>query len=126
MKIFTIIIPAIFIMSLALTGFADQKLVDRKHPLSKTEQDLMKQAKIPIEEAKKIALKKEPGKIFDWELENENGRVIYSIQIQLPTDKKYSREVNVDSNTGKIVGIEKEDLRKELNGSDEENDNDKD
>src|SRR5262245_31677209 len=90
MKFIRIIPLLLFAISLAVCGFSQQPLEGRKHPLSQTEQDLMKQAKISLDEAKKIALKKAPGTIFHWELEKENGRVIYSIEIQLSNDKKYS------------------------------------
>src|SRR5438045_795261 len=114
MKIYRILLLAFIAFSFTLCVFAAQKLEGRNHPLTAEEQSLMKQAKVSIDEAKKIALHKAPGKIFNWELENEDNRVIYSIQIQLPNDKKYSREVNVDANTGKIVGIEKENLSTQL------------
>src|SRR5436309_1957159 len=119
MRIFFLFSLIICMFCLAPAGFSDQQLEGRKHPLTQAEQDLMKQVKISFDEAKKIALKKEPGTIFNWELEKENGRVIYSIEIQLPNDKKQSREVNVDANTGKIVGIEKENLAKQLKASGE-------
>jgi uncharacterized membrane protein YkoI len=91
---------------------ADQ-LEGRKKPLSKTEQVLAKKAKLSFAEAKKKALEKAPGQIFNWELEMEEGKIIYSFEIELPDDKKYSREVNVDGNSGKIIDVEKEDLKKQ-------------
>ena len=91
-----------------------QPLEGRQHPLSKTEQALAKQAKLTFEEAKKVALEKVPGTIFNWELEKENGKIIYSIVSQLPDDKIYCREVNVNAMTGKIVAVEKENLKRQL------------
>ena len=88
-----------------------EKLEGRNKPLSKEEQVLAKKAKLTFADAKKIALQKAPGKIFNWELEMEEGKIIYSFEIELPDDKKYSREVNVDANTGKIIDVEKEDLK---------------
>jgi uncharacterized membrane protein YkoI len=88
-----------------------QKLEGRNKPLSKEEQVLTKKAKLTFADAKKIALQKAPGQIFNWELEMEEGKIIYSFEIELPDDKKYSREVNIDAMTGKIIDVEKEDLK---------------
>jgi uncharacterized membrane protein YkoI len=88
-----------------------EKLEGREHPLSKEEQVLAKKAKLSFAEAKKIALTKAPGQIFNWELEMEDGKIIYSFEIELPDDKKYSREVDVDAMSGKIVEVDKEDLK---------------
>ena len=88
-----------------------EKLEGRQHPLTKEEQVLAKKAKLSFAEAKKIALTKAPGQIFNWELEMEDGKIIYSFEIELPDDKKYSREVDVDAMTGKIIDVDKEDLK---------------
>jgi uncharacterized membrane protein YkoI len=88
-----------------------EKLEGRQHPLTKEEQVLAKKAKLSFAEAKKKALEKAPGQIFNWELEMEEGKIIYSFEIELPDDKKFSREVDVDAMTGKIIEVEKEDLK---------------
>ena len=61
---------------------------------------LRKDAKISMEQAKKTALAKEPGKIQSKELEQENGKLIYSFDIRT---KQGIREVNVDAKNGNIV-----------------------
>lgn len=106
-----IAILLIFVNILVCGSVLAEKLEGRQHPLSKEEQVLAKKAKLTFAEAKKKALEKAPGQIFNWELEMEDGKIIYSFEIELPDDKKYSREVNVDANTGKIIDVEKEDLK---------------
>lgn len=56
--------------------------------------------KVTQAQAEQIALKKESGKIKSAEVEHENGRWIYSFDVQHGTQV---REVNVDANTGKVV-----------------------
>ncbi len=103
---------SLVVVSVLICGwiFAEQ-LQDRQRPMSKEEQVLAKKAKLPYTEAKKKALEKAPGQVFNWQLEMEDGKLIYSIEIELPDDKEFSREVNVDAMDGKIVEVEKEDLK---------------
>jgi hypothetical protein len=88
-----------------------EHLEDRQRPMSKEEQVLVKKAKLTYAEAKKKALEKAPGQVFNWQVEMEDGKLIYSIEIELPDDKQFSREVSVDAMNGKIVEVEKEDLK---------------
>ena len=77
-----------------------------------TQADLQKEAKITMEKAREIALSKvKNGKIASEELEREHGKLIYSFDIK--TDKPGVTEVNVNAITGKIVGIQKENAKKE-------------
>lgn len=67
-----------------------------------TGQELAKDARITIQEARAIALKAYPGKITDEELEKEAGgsRLRYSFDIK---HAKVTREVGVDALTGKVL-----------------------
>jgi hypothetical protein len=56
--------------------------------------------KLSMEEARKIAVAKEAGKVNSQELEKEKGRWIYSFDIE--RDKQI-HEVAGDANTGQIV-----------------------
>lgn len=60
-----------------------------------------KEAKITLEQAKAIALKKIPGEITDEDLEKERGRLQYAFDIKGTDGKIYDLEV--DAKTGKIV-----------------------
>ncbi len=59
-----------------------------------------KHAKLTKQQATAIATKKEPGTVRSGELEHENGRWIYSFDIQAGNQ---IHEVNVDANTGSVV-----------------------
>ena len=61
---------------------------------------LAKDAKITITEARAIALKTQPGKITEEELEKESGGLHYSFEIQAG---KASHEVSIDAQTGKVL-----------------------
>lgn len=66
---------------------------------------------IGMEKARKIATKKAKGKIESEELENENGKRVYSFDIR--NSKGTITEVQVEAFTGKIVSVEEEDAAKE-------------
>ena len=61
---------------------------------------LAKDAKITITEARAIALKTQPGKITEEELEKESGGLHYSFEIEAG---KASHEVSIDAQTGKVL-----------------------
>jgi uncharacterized membrane protein YkoI len=67
------------------------------------------QAKVVLADARAKALSIVPGKVVDEELEHEGGRWIYSFEIK-PTGetRKLIREVNIDADTGVVVGLETE------------------
>ena len=66
-------------------------------------------AKVAMADARTKALQLVPGKVVDEELEREGGRWIYSFEIK-PTGetRKLIKEVNIDADTGVVVGIETE------------------
>jgi uncharacterized membrane protein YkoI len=72
-----------------------------------TGQELSKQAKVSIAEARVIALKAHPGKITDEELEKEKGGtgLRYSFDIKRGG---VTQEVGVDAPTGKVLENKKE------------------
>ncbi|MCA1622586.1 MAG: PepSY domain-containing protein [Acidobacteria bacterium] len=76
-----------------------------------------KQVKISAKQARKTALERVSGTIIEEELEKENGRIVYSIEI-LDKDKKVF-DVEVDAETGAIVNVEEE------NEDDEDDDGEK-
>ena len=77
-----------------------------------TQAELQKEAKISMEKARAIALKRVPGgKIESAELEREHGKLIYSFDIK--TTKPGVTEVNVDAITGKVLSSKQETPAKE-------------
>ena len=88
---------------------------DEEENGTQTQAELAKQAKITEEQATKIALEKVPGTVNEVELEDENGTIVYGIEV-VSTDGT-QQDVKVDAQTGKIVKVEADDVE---NG--EEND----
>lgn len=67
------------------------------------------QAKVSLEEARRHALEKVPGKVIAEELEKEHGRWIYSFEIEADGGKADEiKEVNIDADSGEVVAIETE------------------
>jgi uncharacterized membrane protein YkoI len=56
-----------------------------------------------MEDAKKTALLEVPGTIVKAELDNENGKAVYSIEI---SNGKTTSDVKIDAVTGKVLNIE--------------------
>ena len=61
---------------------------------------LAKDARVTIIEARAIALKAQPGKVTEEELEKENGSLRYSFEIEAG---QTSHEVSIDAQTGKVL-----------------------
>jgi hypothetical protein len=73
-----------------------------------TEAQLMKQAKVTRGQAEKIALSKVPNGIIQaGEIENENGKLVWSFDIAKPGTKDIA-EVQIDAKTGKIASVKTE------------------
>jgi uncharacterized membrane protein YkoI len=77
------------------------------------------QAKVSKVDAEKTALTKAPGgTVKDYEIEMENGKLIWSFVFATPDTKDYFTEVNVDALTGDIVNVEKESAKSEAKEKD--------
>lgn len=61
-------------------------------------------SRISITDAMNIATEQIPGEIVKVELDTENGRLVYEVEIRNMHGVKY--EVEVDAQTGRIVKIE--------------------
>lgn len=68
-----------------------------------TGQELAKDAKITMKEAREIALKAFPGKITDEELEKEKGGSGLRYSFDIKKHGKATQEVGVDAVTGKVL-----------------------
>jgi uncharacterized membrane protein YkoI len=75
-------------------------------------EDLSKLAKIPEPQARKIALARVPGEVKSVELEREHDDIVYSYDIQAPSEIGVE-EVQVDATTGRILSIVHETQAKE-------------
>jgi Peptidase propeptide and YPEB domain len=77
---------------------------------SKTKVDpaLAAEAKISLDSARAIALKKVPhGSVASEELERENGHLIYSFDVKV-SGRSGIQEVNVNALTGRVLGVHHE------------------
>ncbi|MCY9697534.1 PepSY domain-containing protein [Paenibacillus alginolyticus] len=82
--------------------------------------NLQKQATITKEQSAAIAIGQVQGNVKDVQLEDENGVVVYNVQIQ--DSKGLLFEVKVDAKTGKITKQEQDNA--EQNGQDDTETND--
>lgn len=77
---------------------------------------LLARATVKADQAEALALKAVPGKVIESEIEEENGVLLYSFEIETADGV---REVEINAETGAVVSIENED------DEDDEDDDDK-
>lgn len=82
------------------------------------QQQLEKEAKISANKSTSIALKEVKGKVTDTELEDEDGTVVYGVEVTDDQGKKH--DVKVDAKTGKVLKVEADDENETENDSDQE------
>lgn len=80
---------------------------------SASQAKLARQAKITKEAAQETALKRAPGNVESSELEREHGKLVYSFDIR--NAKGTIDEVQVSALTGRVVRVEHETKRQEMN-----------
>ena len=96
------------LMKMSVVGGAAIALAVATIPaIAYTGQELAKDAKVSLTEARAIALKAHPGKITDEELEKEKGGsgLRYSFDIKRGA---VTQEVGVDAKSGKVLENKKE------------------
>lgn len=93
----------------------DDELSDQEE-----QNQLKKEAKITSEESESIALKEVKGDVIDNELDEENGTVVYSLEIT--DDQGVEHEVEIDAKTGEVLKKEKDDDADDEDEEDEEDD----
>ncbi|MGI8965351.1 MAG: PepSY domain-containing protein [Limisphaerales bacterium] len=104
MKIKTIIVSLLATALCASLSFTAQ---------AKDEKELEAKAKISKADAEKTALEKVPGgKIKEGEIEEENGKLIWSFDITTEGTKDIT-EVHVDANTGAVLETKVESAEEE-------------
>ncbi|WP_087972067.1 PepSY domain-containing protein [Oceanobacillus rekensis] len=84
---------------------------DDHKPKQQQENNVTKQV------SKEIALDRIPGTIEEVELDNEDGYIVYEVELQSEDDDEY--EVIINAQTGDILEIESDD-----NDNDDDDDND--
>lgn len=103
-KFGTLLVMTIFI-AFAMMGFED-KLKGSISVSGKKKSDFADLAKISMMDALKKAQEKYPGKPIEVELEEEDGYLVYKVEI-VGSDKSIM-ELSVDAGTGAILQMEKE------------------
>ncbi len=90
---------------------------ERRETKEKSENDsqdqaqLAREAKITMEQARAIALKRASGNVESGELEREHGQLVYSFDIR--NAQGTITEVQVNALTGKIVRVQRENKKQE-------------
>ncbi|AMX00331.1 PepSY domain-containing protein [Rummeliibacillus stabekisii] len=82
------------------------------------QQQLEKEAKISAEESTSIALKEVKGQVTDTELEDEDGAVVYGVEITDDQGKKH--DVKIDAKTGKVLKVDVDDENDSESDSEQE------
>ncbi|MFT4413407.1 PepSY domain-containing protein [Bacillus sp. UMB0728] len=82
------------------------------------QQQLEKEATISAEESTTIALKEVKGQVTDTELEDEDGTVVYGVEITDDQGKKH--DVKVDAKTGKVLKVDLDDENDSESDSEQE------
>jgi len=105
-KISTIIGSIVLIAFIAIGGvFAQQaKHTGSIHVNNDNEAEYASMATISLDSAIKTALNQVPGKVLKAELENENGYLVYGVEI-VKADKQIA-DVKVDAGNGKILKVD--------------------
>lgn len=106
-----LILSAILSAVLCTNAFAVTMTVTTRSGQDSKQTKLAKQARITMEQAREIALKRAPGAIEEEELEKEHGKLVYSFDIR--NEKDTLTEVQVNAKDGSIVSVEEEDAAME-------------
>ena len=95
----TVIAGAVLALSLSIGASPSWAIFE-------TKAELASMAQITMDKAVEIALRKIPGKAVEAEIEKEDGRAVYEIEIIDTTNTK--RKVHVDARTGDVVKAKKD------------------
>lgn len=108
MRTVTVLVTAL-VMGAATTACAPKETrVVQGISIAEDKAGLWAKATLPADSAVKIALARVPGgKVIDAELEEEDGRLIYSFVVKIE-GKEGAEEVHVDARTGEVVKVEHE------------------
>lgn len=115
-----------FVVSLALLGvigagqIALAKISGSISTQNHQQNEFPKLAKISPSEAAKVAMEKTPGDVLSIALENEDGSLVYAVEVV--SSQTGLHELNVDAGNGKILSDETKDHSHRESGEEEEAD----
>ena len=95
--------PIDYISSITTTNNNDDSIKETVQSEKTEAKELEKLAKITSDEAKIAALAKVNGEVKEIELDNENGNVVYSVEI---LSAGITVDVKVDAGNGKVLKVE--------------------
>jgi uncharacterized membrane protein YkoI len=107
----TLVVMTTFILTAGASLAAAAPKTRQENNETQEQARLQRQAKITMEQARDVALKRAPGNVESSELEREHGRLVYSFDIR--NSKGTIDEVQVSAITGKVVRVEHENKRQE-------------
>ncbi|MEZ0329368.1 MAG: PepSY domain-containing protein [Dissulfuribacterales bacterium] len=113
-KLITIIGSGLLVTSLAIagTGIAQTKANEVRTGTirieKQSEADYPAMAKLMPEQAAQLALQAAPGKVLKTELEDENGFLVYGVEVVTP--EKDILDVKIDAGSGEILAMQKDKL----------------
>lgn len=96
-----------------LVGASSAPLGPQKPTVKEERPGLLAKATISPDSAQRLALGKVPGgKVVEGEIEEEDGKLIYSFDVRVDGKAGY-REVHIDARTGEVLGVKQEGGAKE-------------
>ncbi|HEV7843589.1 MAG TPA: PepSY domain-containing protein [Pyrinomonadaceae bacterium] len=99
------------VLSLGMLVTASAQSNGQSNKESQTQARLARQAKITMEQAQEVALRRAPGNVESSELERERGKVVYSFDIR--NSRGTITEIQVSAITGRVVRVEQENKKQE-------------
>ena len=124
----TVLVTGIALVSLLQAGLSsaagnkDQQLTSGTIQVQQDESAYPGLAQITLEQAKDAALSNVQGEVLKIQLEDEDGFLVYGVEIVAP-DKSIS-DVKVDAGNGKVLRVDKDAADNERDGYDEGGKND--
>jgi hypothetical protein len=104
-----LLISGVALIALIATGMTSAQPVKSVGSIpvkGENEAGFAEMAKIPLDSAIQAALATVPGKVLRAELENENGYLVYGIEI-VKADREMA-DVKVDAGNGKVLKVDTE------------------
>lgn len=110
---------AILIVGLLAVSAVGVFAQDKRDDSDKPSAEMAKQAKITMEQAKAIALKRVPGTILEEDLEMERGRLQYAFDIKDANGKIF--DVEIDAKTGAVLTAVQDNGKEDADDDDDDN-----
>lgn len=100
-----------YLVAAVALAMAAPALADRGHGRSGDHDDALEAVEareaLPLTRIMEIALHTVPGEIIEIELDREDGRLIYEVDVLTRTGRL--RQVEIDARTGQVLEVEDED-----------------